>query len=161
MNRKMVRGVIVLIALVGIAGFFLLIGRNTDTEPKKVYKVPSEEVLEKVRSDLAAKPTPNGHQQGEHETAQVLKRPEYMKNWGNPSLVGKEEFVIIPPLPPSAVPEDIPEHLKLPSEWIDGYYHGFEDESQPIPLSPEEKQRAESIFQDLRIIIKLCYTISL
>lgn len=31
-----------------------------------------------------------------------------------------------PPLPPSAVPEDCPEHLILPSEWIDGVYRGLE-----------------------------------
>jgi hypothetical protein len=54
MNRKMVRGVIVLIALVGIAGVFLLVGQNTDTGPKKVFNAPSDEVMQKVRDDLAA-----------------------------------------------------------------------------------------------------------
>ncbi len=38
MNKKMVGGIIVLVALVGFVGVFLLIGRNTDTEPIKVYK---------------------------------------------------------------------------------------------------------------------------
>ena len=55
MNRKMVSGIIVLIALVGIASVFLLIGQNTDTEPEKVYKPPSKEVMQKVSSDLAAR----------------------------------------------------------------------------------------------------------
>lgn len=55
MNKKMVGGIIVLIALLGIAGFFLLIGINTDTEPIKVYKAPSEEVWQKIRDDLAAR----------------------------------------------------------------------------------------------------------
>ncbi len=90
MNKKMLGGIIVLIALVGIAGVFLLIGQKTDTESKKVYKAPSEEVLQKIRDDLAArkaleaaKPpppgaSPNGHwhdgewHDGEHETQPVL-----------------------------------------------------------------------------------------
>ena len=63
MNRKMVRGIIVLIALAGITGVFLLIKQNTDTEPKKVYNEPSDEVLQKVQEDLtaqeAAKPQPS------------------------------------------------------------------------------------------------------
>ena len=78
MNRRIVGGIIVLIALVGIAGVFLLIGQKTDTGPKKVFNAPSDEVMQKVRDDLAAqeaaKPTPNGHRhtdgtwhEGEHE----------------------------------------------------------------------------------------------
>jgi hypothetical protein len=55
MNKKILGGIIVLIALVGIAGVFLLIGRKTDTESEKVYKAPSEEVMEKVRDGLTAR----------------------------------------------------------------------------------------------------------
>ncbi|MDE0314094.1 MAG: hypothetical protein OXM61_04265 [Candidatus Poribacteria bacterium] len=72
MNKKMVGGIIVLIALVGFVGVFLLISRDTDTDTKKVYKAPSEEVLEKVSGDLTAqkaqdtaKPPPPGET---HET---------------------------------------------------------------------------------------------
>ena len=77
MNRRIVGGIIVLIALVGIAGVFLLIGQKTDTEPKNVYNAPSEEVMQKVRDDLAAqeaaKPspdeTPNGHRHADGHLA--------------------------------------------------------------------------------------------
>lgn len=57
MNRTIVRGLIILIALVGIAGVFLLIGQKTDTESVKVYNEPSEEILQKIRDDLAAQKT--------------------------------------------------------------------------------------------------------
>lgn len=57
MNKIIVRGLIILIALVGITGVFLLIGQKTDTEPEKVYNEPSEEVLQKIRDDLAAQKT--------------------------------------------------------------------------------------------------------
>ena len=39
-------------------------------------------------------------------------------------------LITFPPLPPSSVPENIPEHLKLPPEWIDDHYYGYGD---PIP----------------------------
>lgn len=50
MNRKMLGGIIILVVLIGIAGVFLMIDR--DTELKKVYNPPSEEVLQKIRDDL-------------------------------------------------------------------------------------------------------------
>ena len=55
MNKKLLGGIIVLVVLIGIVGVFLLIGQNTDTEPKKVYNPPSKEVMQKIRDDLAAR----------------------------------------------------------------------------------------------------------
>ncbi len=54
MKKRMIWGLGVLMLLV-IAGVFLLVRQNTDTEPKKVYNPPSDEVLQKIRDDLAAR----------------------------------------------------------------------------------------------------------
>ena len=64
MNRKMVRGIITLMALVGIAGFFLLIGQNTDTEPKEIYNVPEFDVSQKIPE--VTKLSPGDTAQGGH-----------------------------------------------------------------------------------------------
>ena len=53
MNRNILRGIIVLIVLIGIAGVFLLIDKDTETET--VYNPPSEEEWQKIRQDLAAR----------------------------------------------------------------------------------------------------------
>ncbi len=52
MNRNILRGIVVLIVLLGIAGVFLLIDKDTETET--VYNPPSEEEWQKIRQDLAA-----------------------------------------------------------------------------------------------------------
>ena len=51
-----------------------------------------------------------------------------------------------PPLPPSAVPADCPEHLRLPPEWIDGVYRGIE----PNPANDQFDQYAEEMLKTLR-----------
>ena len=52
-----------------------------------------------------------------------------------------------PPLPPSSVPDDIPEHLKMPEEWKVPYYASFSDE--PSPVSMEEAEHAVSILREI------------
>ncbi|MXV82922.1 hypothetical protein F4Z98_06055 [Candidatus Poribacteria bacterium] len=52
-----------------------------------------------------------------------------------------------PPLPPSSVPDDIPEHLKLPDEWKVPYYDNFSEGVHPIPQ--EEGKRFISIFREI------------
>ncbi len=52
-----------------------------------------------------------------------------------------------PPLPPSAVPEDIPEHLKLPQELMDGVYRNIEPDPQDDQLTPELARQFTEIVQ--------------
>ena len=107
MNRKMVRGIIVLIVLLGIVCVFLLIGQNTDTEPKKVYNEPSDEVIQKVGDDLAAqkaqnavKPPPagetfeTGHWDGErwHRTVLTPTEPIVTIQTENRGFITVEEY---------------------------------------------------------------------
>ena len=156
MNRKMVRGIIVLIALVGIAGVFLLISHKTDTEPKTVYNLPSDEVMQKVRGDLAAqdapKPTPNGHQhadgtwhEGEHEP---VTQPAPVQTYNGP-LTFHEELLKINPaealykqslerghwsskwIPPFR-PEDTEAQEFARSLYLREYYENIDDKKNPI-----------------------------
>ena len=72
MKKQMYVGLGILRVLLGIATVFLL--KDKDTEPGTVYNPPSDEVIQKIRDDLAAqkkakeaaKPTPQGksNQQG-------------------------------------------------------------------------------------------------
>ena len=39
--------------LVGIAGIFYVINRDTDTEPDVVFEPPSDEVIEQIQTDIA------------------------------------------------------------------------------------------------------------
>ena len=56
MNRNMLRGIIVLIVLLGIAGVFLLIDKDTETET--VYNPSSDEELDKIRDNQKVKKQP-------------------------------------------------------------------------------------------------------
>ena len=53
MNRKRIGSIVLLIVLVGIAGIFYLINRDTDTEPDVVFEPPSDEVIEQIQTDIA------------------------------------------------------------------------------------------------------------
>ena len=54
MKKQMIWGLAILMLLIGIAGVFLLIPQDTDTEPEKVFNPPSEEMLQNIRDKLAA-----------------------------------------------------------------------------------------------------------
>ncbi len=56
MNRNILRGIIVLIVLIGIAGVFLLIDKDTETET--VYNPSSDEELDKIRDNQKVKKQP-------------------------------------------------------------------------------------------------------
>ena len=143
MNRKMVRGIIVLIAIVGIAGVFLLIGRNTDTGPKKVFNAPSDEVMDKVRGDLAArkaqdavKPPPpgetheTGHWDGDHWHKRAPEVPSTTFNHGLADEFGgiphRRGFTSTNPL----FVDGVPEHLQCPKEIVGVYDREIEDLSE-------------------------------
>ncbi len=54
-----------------------------------------------------------------------------------------------PPLPPSAVPADCPEHLRLPPEWIDGVYRNIEPNPPNDQLTPEIGEKIGEIVQEI------------
>ena len=55
-----------------------------------------------------------------------------------------------PPLPTSSVPDDIPEHLKLPPEWNNGHYHSIEEYTAEYPEPPyEEALRFVNIIKEI------------
>ncbi len=146
MKRRMYWGVaILLLLLIGITGVFLLSNRTPD-EPDVFYHVPSntskpaaaetgsdkvpveqdagidkpeaEDVNShqtKVKTEFATEPL--GYKKAGVETTYITNFPR------DPSRFA---HLPAPPLPPSAVPEDCPEHLKLPPELIDGVYRGVE-----------------------------------
>lgn len=53
MNRKRIGGLILLIVIVGIAGVFYLINRDTHPESDVVFEPPSDEVIGQIQTDIA------------------------------------------------------------------------------------------------------------
>lgn len=52
-----------------------------------------------------------------------------------------------PPLPPSSVPDNIPEHLKFPEKWKVPYYSSYSP--GPPPVSPGEAQRLVNMLKEI------------
>ena len=154
MNRKMYWGVAILIlSLICIAGVFLQFN-CAPTETEVFYHVPADTseppaaepgfkwvrngdrwnkvpVEQNAGIDNPEAEDVNSHQtriKTEFATEPVYdvseKGTQYMRYI--PRDPDRFAHLPEPPLPPSAVPEDCPEHLKLNPEWIDGVYHGTE-----------------------------------
>ena len=153
MKRKRYWGLAILIILgLGIGVFLLL--HKSDTDPIIIYKGDAKPTQkdkdgvdkdnsigsDKVSGDAITKDTTSDPNiaTSKTDTKYATEVEEYEK--GGRMYVthiprDPDRFAHLPPppLPPSAVPEDIPEHLKLPEEWIDGVYRGLE------PNPPEDR----------------------
>ena len=152
MSKKMIWGVVILILPISFAGVFLYINR-TPTEPEVLYKVPADtskppaaepgfkwvqngDRWNKVPVEQnAGIDKPEAQDVNSHQTrikTEFATEPlgykkagvKYITNF--PRDPSRFAHLPAPPLPPSAVPEDCPEHLKLPPELIDGVYRGVE-----------------------------------
>ncbi len=148
MKSRMKWGLAILIILALGIGTFLLFYKP-DTDPIIIYKgdtKPTQKSVDKdvvhkdnsivpdeVSGDAITEGTPSNPNiaKSKTDTKYATEVEEYEK--GGRMYVthiprDPDRFAHLPPppLPPSAVPEDIPEHLKLPQEWIDGVYRGLE-----------------------------------
>lgn len=128
MKSRMFWGLAILIILLLSVNALLLL-RNTKTKTVYIDVSPSKE------KPLSAEPG---------DKVLVAQDVEH-----DPSFK-KEIFFLESPLPPSSVPDNIPEHLKLPREWIDGQYSGLED---PKPhhwqATPDDVQRFTDIIREI------------
>ena len=139
MKKQMYMGLGILIVLLGIATVFLL--KDKDTEPIKVYNQPSEEVMQKIRDDLAtqkaAKPLPQGEKQSTgHQHADGTWHDEPHKpivvSVGNqqPSYDPDDTWRLYPDniwrkKGEHAIPNTVPQELKLPEDiFSDSYTDG-------------------------------------
>lgn len=163
MTKRMYLGLATLIILLGIIGFLLFIGKQ-DTDPRFVSKAPSQDVLDNLKNQQNVPKTPI------HEAAhdpspdtpskQTPKKVKYATEPLGYTKAGVEGMYLThiprdpdrfshlppPPLPPSSVPDDIPEHLKLKPEWIDGVYRGIEP-------NPPDDQLTDDIRRSMGEII--------
>lgn len=104
MNRKLYWGLAALIILIGV-GAFVFYSQYSELQQLKQETAEADKLLEKNNKPVA--------------DAQRQPPPEHETPFKD--VIGVQE------LPRTAIPEDIPEHLKLPPEWVDGHYSGLED----------------------------------
>lgn len=138
--------VFVLIALMGCGLFY---GRKSaKQEPVKIYKAVEVKKKPKPKPPPPGA-NPNGHWHGDewhaepHETEKLPLVDASEKH--NP--VAAPQPSGYPPLPPSSVPDDIPEHLKLPEKWKVPYYGS--SYSGPSPFSIEDAEHLASILREI------------
>lgn len=164
MKSKMYWGVAILIVLlIGVSVFMLM--RNTDTDPKVIYRTdvePIKQTEETEAEDMAAVGTetevaeksvaPSDAATSKSKTEYATEPTFAVNERGKTYLSGvprdPDRFAHLPapPLPPSAVPEDCPEHLKFLPEWIDGVYRVDEP-------PPANDQFTEEIGERMRNIV--------
>lgn len=140
MKSKMYWGVaILIILLIGVSVFLLM--RNTDTEPKVIYRTDVQPIKQTeeteaedtasvgTETEVAEEPTAPDDAATSKSKVEYATEPVYaVSERGStyPSHIPRDPdrfaHLPAPPLPPSAVPEDCPEHLKFLPEWIDGVY---------------------------------------
>lgn len=165
MSKKLYWGLAALIILLlGVTAVLLL--HNTDTEPTKVYKGdvdPIKDVEKTEQRDTAAVDTDTTVAEkstAPSDAATSQKKTEYATELQGYHKEGVEGMYVThiprdpdrfahlpaPPLPPSAEPEDCPEHLKFLPEWIDGVYRGIE----PPPANDQFDQFIEEMGETLR-----------
>ncbi len=149
MKSRMKWGLAILILALGIGTFLLFY--KPDTDPTIIYKgdtKPTQKVTDQddvhkdnsivpdeVSGDAITEGTPSNPNiaKSKTDTKYATEVEGYEKEGVEGLYVthiprDPDRFAHLPPppLPPSAVPEDIPEHLKLPEEWIDGVYRNIE-----------------------------------
>ena len=141
----------ILSVLVLAMGCGLFYGQKVaNQEPIKVYK-PVD-----VQQPATPKPPPpgetaeSGHYHGDewHAQPHETKKLPLVDASDAHNPVTAPQGIGYPPLPPSAVPDDIPEHLKLPVKWKTGYYYGFSDGAEP-DFSMAEAERLLSIIKEI------------
>ena len=127
MTRRIYWGIATLIILlIGVSAFMLM--RNTETEPKIVYKGDTEP----------------------SETMQTLSTGQEQTPFAPDVEDGFKHVYHVNLLPGSSVPDDIPEHLKLPPEWVDGRYSGLEDpKPEHYQGTAEEVERYMNILKEI------------
>lgn len=162
MTRKHYWGIATLIVLLIGASVFMLMHRtDTANEPIVKESIDTEPVKQVKKtgngdraSSVAQKSTPQPvDDTSESQTKYATEVEGYEKAGVRGMYVthiprDPDRFAHLPkpPLPPSAVPENCPEHLKLPPEWIDGVYRGIEP-------NPPDDQFTEEIAVRLRDIV--------
>ena len=146
-NRLFI-GVLVFVLLLAM-GCGLYYGRKVATqEPVKIYKpveVEQPTSEEPVGNTLPTEPDEGGKlplvDASDKHNRVAAPPPSVAAPAPQPSGY--------PPLPPSSVPDDIPEHLKFPEKWKNGYYYGFSEGPEPTDISMEEAERGVSILREI------------
>ena len=140
--------VFVLIALMGCGLFY---GRKSaKQEPVKIYKAVEVEKKPKPKPPPPGA-NPNGHWHGDvwHAEPHETEKLPLVDASDAHNQVTAPQGKGYPPLPPSSVPDDIPEHLKFPDEWKNGYYYGFSEGAEPADFSMAEAERLLNIIKEI------------
>ncbi len=128
MKRKMYWGIATLIILlIGAFVFYL-------QSDKLFEKNNNPEVVVETQRQPRPGASPGGGGHGDE-----AHKPGYFK-----ALIPAYE------MPPPSVPDNIPDHLKLPPEWVNGHYHGLEDpKPEDYEWSAEEALRYKDILEEI------------
>ncbi|RKU13001.1 hypothetical protein C6503_16530 [Candidatus Poribacteria bacterium] len=130
-------------SLIVLMGCGLFYGRRVaNQEPIKSYKPVEVEVEREVSVPKPPPPgaSPNGHWHGDewHDAPHETEKLPLVDASEAHNRVAAAQQSGYPPLPPSSVPNDIPEHLKFPDEWKVPYYANFSEGAHPIPQEERE-----------------------
>ena len=162
MKRKRYWGLVALIIIgLGIGTFLLL--HKTDTDSIIIYKgdtEPTQKVIDKddvhkdnssVSDDVSASNIAESEKDATYATEPVYdvseKGSHYIRHV--PRDPSRFAHLSPPPLPPSAVPEDIPEHLIFLPEWMDGVYRDVEPPPPGGGLPDETLKRIANILLEI------------
>ena len=138
-SNRLFIGVLVFVLLLAM-GCGLYYGRKVATqEPVKIYK--PVEVEQPTSEEPMGDTLPTEPHDG--EKLPLVDASEKHNRVVAPQPSG------YPPLPPSSVPDDIPEHLKLPEEWKTGPYQGFTENSSSDNLPPADVQHLRNILNEI------------
>ena len=141
--------VILLLAVVGCGLFY---GRQVSKqEPAKVYKTVEVEKPTTPKPPPPGETAESGHWHGDewHSEPHETEKLPLVDASDAHNPVTAPQGNGYPPLPPSSVPDDIPEHLKFRDEWKTGYYYGFSEGAEPEGFSMAEAERALNIIKEI------------
>ena len=167
MKSRIYWGVALLIVLlIGVSVFMLI--RNTDTDPKVIYRTDVEPIkqteeteaedtasvgteTEVAEKSVAPTDATTSKSKVEYATEPIYAVSERGSTYLSHTPRDPDRFAHLPapPLPPSAVPEDCPEHLKFLPEWIDGVYRGIEPPPPDDQFTDETKIRIGTILLEI------------
>ncbi len=159
---------ILIILLIGVTVVMLTYMTNTENEPvvkKYIDTEPIKQMEKTGKRDTASIGTDNSVVEEPTSPTDVAiseNKTKYATEVEGYEKAGVEGMYVThiprdpdrfahlpPPLPPSAVPEDCPEHLKFLPEWIDGVYRDVEPDPPEDPLTDEIRMHIENILLEI------------
>ena len=154
MRTKMIWGLaILIIGLIGVTVVMLTRTTDTENEPivnKYIDRKPINKIEKTGKRDIVPVEADGTIDTSKPQTEYATEIDvEGMYVTAIPRDPDRFAHLPKPPLPPSSVPEDCPEHLKLLPEWIDGVYRGIEPNPSNDQWTADASRKSQAIFEEI------------